>query len=473
MVAVKPRANVVEVPGEIVTDFYVLNEKNLTGPHTLTMTAKDPSGREVFRQTANVEVRGGDVFSQLAAEGVRVPFAKVAGMYRIEASLADAQGKEQARGFCEALAVDWKSGQLPPNGAVFEEGTRVQAFLKKGKNLEAAAYDDTQGKLDWIMVARPPNDMPQVIPPEYFTSAEGQTAGIACTVFNQRDTKQEARRIDKNVAFRCADGSTPDPGLPLTEYYGVRWEGWLKPPVTGSYAFQIQHDGRAKLWIDNQPVLDHAGAKNAPKDEQIALRLEAGKTVAIRFEYFHNRKDASAEVRWAIPQSKALNAARLFERVRQDGTTLILADYLDTWKPLLAEHAGLKMGESFEIGIDWVGGQYFVKEHPLFKSLPVNQALNWPYEQVVKKGRARYGIQMEGEELVAGCYRTWPFFLGTSVGVVPLGKGRIILSTLDIVPNLDVENGPASVARKLLCNYLEYAGPARPLKAAGAKADAQ
>ena len=44
----------------------------------------------------------------------------------------------------------------------------------------------------------------------------------------------------------------------------------------------------------------------------------------------------------------------------------------------------------------------------------------------------------------------------TAVGVIPCGKGRILVSTLNICGQLDNAAGPAHVARKLLCNYLEY-----------------
>ena len=47
--------------------------------------------------------------------------------------------------------------------------------------------------------------------------------------------------------------------------------------------------------------------------------------------------------------------------------------------------------------------------------------------------------------------------LGTAVGVVKVGRGHVIFSTLDIVANLGAPDGPADVARKLLGNYLHYA----------------
>jgi hypothetical protein len=52
--------------------------------------------------------------------------------------------------------------------------------------------------------------------------------------------------------------------------------------------------------------------------------------------------------------------------------------------------------------------------------------------------------------------------LGTVAGVIPLGRGRVVFSTLDICSNLNAPDGPAHVARKLLCNFLEYAGARQP-----------
>jgi hypothetical protein len=128
--------------------------------------------------------------------------------------------------------------------------------------------------------------------------------------------------------------------------------------------------------------------------------------------------------------------------------------------PLSAQATGIKYdGTLFLNGDGWMTGQYFVREHPLFKELPVNCGLDWPYEKVVQSGRNRYFMKMEGEEFVAGGYHTFrPRGFGTAVAVIPFGKGKIVVSSLDIVSNLASPEGPADVARKLLCNYIEFAG---------------
>lgn len=42
--------------------------------------------------------------------------------------------------------------------------------------------------------------------------------------------------------------------------------------------------------------------------------------------------------------------------------------------------------------------------------------------------------------------------------MIPYGKGKIVVSSLDVCSNLASPDGPVEVARKLLCNFIEYAG---------------
>jgi hypothetical protein len=75
---------------------------------------------------------------------------------------------------------------------------------------------------------------------------------------------------------------------------------------------------------------------------------------------------------------------------------------------------------------------------------------------VKHNGRTRSGLRIEGEELVAGAWHCYPMELGTAVGVIPDGKGKIVVSTRDIAGPLDSPDPAAGVARKLLCNFLAF-----------------
>jgi beta-galactosidase len=103
-----------------------------------------------------------------------------------------------------------------------------------------------------------------------------------------------------------------------------------------------------------------------------------------------------------------------------------------------------------------VGGRGIVKKHPLFNDLPVNAPLNCYYEALMRNGNQREVLQLQGEELIVGGYHCYPQKLGTMVGLIPCGKGYILFSTLDIYSNLNSEETTSAVAKKLLCNFINY-----------------
>lgn len=322
-VAVKAHSMVFEAPGQTTLDFFVVNEKDRRGEHTLKVKVEDRDNNKVFGAQWPVTLAGGETFGQLLKEGVPVA-AKKPGLYHVEATLLDKAGKKVAEGREEFWAVAWRGARIKGTGAVYETTDTIKHFLKAQFGREVTAYSGREGKLDWLILAGP-----------------------------------------------------------LTDKKG---------------------------------------------------RAIAG----------------------------APDVSRILERARKDGTTVLVIDYADHWSDAMAKAGALKVHGRFEVGKNWVGGQYFVREHPLFKNLPTDQAMSWPYQEVIRMGRNRYGLMLEGEDLVAGCLRTnllerGGYQLGTAVGVIKMERGRVVLSALQIVDNLDNPRPASVVGRKLLCNYLEYA----------------
>jgi beta-galactosidase len=458
-VAVMPRQQVTRAGDEVTVDFHAINEKDLRGPHTLVVAAKNPAGQTVFSRAIPVSLAGGDVYGQLLAKDVtfRLPFA---GKFCVEAQLVDASGAVKAAGREELLAVNWQDAPISNHGAVWG-GEQVRDFLKSGKGTAVPAYSDGLGKLDWLVVARAPGmGQPVTVPREAF---QGLRASFLDT---QNGNHVLDTRPEQAIALAVADGATPDPAVPLISNYGVRWEGKLVPAVTGSYSLGVQAGSAgAKVWLDGKEFVSSPGSA-AGRWASATIALTAGVPVSIKVEYTHRRGDGRCRLMWAPPDASATDLEKLMARVRDDGTTLVVLDFADTWMELIAKHTGVKYGGSFKIGTAWSGGIHFVREHPLFKDLPVNGAMDWPYQAVVRNGNERSGLLLEGEELVAGAWHAnleaAPQHLGTAVGVIPYGKGRIIVSTLDIADNLESTETPAHVARKLLCNYLEFASRPNP-----------
>jgi beta-galactosidase len=140
------------------------------------------------------------------------------------------------------------------------------------------------------------------------------------------------------------------------------------------------------------------------------------------------------------------------------GNTLMVLQDADLWARFLKEKGVLDYRGAEPIGVNWLGGNYFVREHPLFGGLPVNTAFNWEYQSLagyVK--RQRLGLRLEGEECVVGAFSGYDSELYSVVGIVPCGEGRILLSALDLMGAIQEENPANAVAKRLLLNYLEFA----------------
>jgi len=456
-VAVKPRQQIIAYPGSVTVDFYLLNEKNLHGPQTLKIRAADSSGKECFAKDLPFTATGGDVYGQLIAEAIQIPLTTAAGMNAITASVVDTQGKAQATGHDQILSVDWKSIPITGNGAVFENNHRVRDFLKKVKGIDAPLFDDTQGKLDWLVVAKSASKEAELIPEEALLSPDGKTPGLKASFFaNEKETQPLFEHTVSTLRISLLEGETPDPHVPLANGYMVRWEGFLLPPVDGDYTLTLKTHEQCRIWLDNQ--LDYDG-ENLPRGvpspkKDFKLKLSAGKPLPIRAEMLQRRDGAGLQLVWQTPIPEKITAAQVLDRAKRDGTKVLILDRASEWLRPIGTATGVPQGETFGIGTGWAGGQFFVKDHPLFAGLPVNQALNWPYQSVLAGDRKAFDLH--GGELIAGAWQSMPMKLGTAVGTLPLGKGTLILSTLDIVSQLDNPDSSAEVARRLFCNFLNY-----------------
>lgn len=456
-VAVKTRSQFAEIPGSVVVDFYLINEKNVHGPLTLDITVRDPNGKDVYTKTFDVTATGGEVYGQLLQAGITVPIAGATGMFTVEASLRDPGGRLVATGHDQVLAVDWKSQVLAGRGATWESTPNVCRFLEQEKGLKVADYHDNLGPLDWVVVTRPPNEgNPVQIPADCFRLPDSDQPGLRATFFGDPGfNKPLHQRTDSVVDFSVPDGATPDPALSMTENYGVRWEGRIVPPTTGEITFATDSDDGVRLWVNGELLFDDLQTQNNLVNHG-HIRLEAGKPVTVRLELWHRWGAARSQLLWSLPESNPPDPEKLIARVRDEGTTLLILDRADTWMDLIQKATSVKYHGSFTIGTAWLGGLHFVRQHPLFKGLPVNTAMNWPYQAVVSDGKTRSGLLLDGEDLVAGAWHCYPMDLGTAVGVIPCGKGKIVVSTLNITDELNSRETSACVAKKLLCNFIAF-----------------
>lgn len=140
----------------------------------------------------------------------------------------------------------------------------------------------------------------------------------------------------------------------------------------------------------------------------------------------------------------------LMDWVIRGGTLIILkgagewCEYLEHKE--IADYRGSRI-----LDRNWFGGNFFVKHHPLFEGLPQATAFNWEYQCFASYNRHREGLRLENGECIVGCYADHKNELFSALSVLPVGKGKIIITTLDF------ENAAGNaVANKLLRNIIEY-----------------
>lgn len=116
------------------------------------------------------------------------------------------------------------------------------------------------------------------------TAANGSVAGIGLTGRYYNGTEFETlvvTRTDNEVNFNWGSGS-PAVGVNNTNF-SARLEGQVKHEFSETYTYELQHDDGARLWVNNQLIIDQWGTSNfGTHTGQIAA--QAGALVNIKIE---------------------------------------------------------------------------------------------------------------------------------------------------------------------------------------------
>ena len=134
----------------------------------------------------------------------------------------------------------------------------------------------------------------------------------------------------------------------------------------------------------------------------------------------------------------------------KNGSTLIILDQADRWAGRLSSAI------HYTVSTSWgKRGHLVVAKSCLLKDLPIEQSMDWEY-QVFYRGRV-WGLNMSrvGNETVVAIVPDNTKDIITAVARIPYGNGWIILSTLNIIPELRSTTPQSAVAKKLFLNFLE------------------
>jgi hypothetical protein len=295
-----------------------------------------------------------------------------------------------------------------------------------------------------------------MVPTEYMVTSSGEK-GFDAVFYMDTDFKDEVHReVAPVINLNVLEGANPNPKVPVLNGYGVIYTGILTPPASGEYIFKVQSNDRAVIdvIINGKTVYQILESREHIGDGKI--RLEAGVPVNVKVEFRHMRSNSRCRLDWAVPYADLPDPQKLMERAKNDGTNIFILENTEEWTEFIEANSKAKVHETFYVGTNWLGGVMFNKKHPIFNELPVNDALNWPYQGVVRTGVERMGLVMEGEELLVGAYHTYPMAIGTAMGIIAVGKGKVLFSTLDLYGNILHEDSSGLVAKKIILNMIDF-----------------
>lgn len=340
-VAVKLRNKVISAGTAPIADFFIVNEANLKGRHTLNVTLDDPEGNIIFTQSYPVNITGGEEFGQQLVENVKLPVINKGGYFNLKATVTDTGGNVKTTGFDEIYSVDLNDHNVSLGKcAVLESDTTIRNFLNRTKGINVISYS------------------PEI--------------------------------PDMNVI------------------------------VIGTYDFEkISQDMMSDLF----------------------KRVQNGTKLVV-----------------------LSNADRFAKQI-----DLILKTHPSLFVPAPVLVSGPGGGGRGGAGGDIVnlggGGRLFVGIDPVLTGLPQAQGMSWEYQCFYKGARVVMGdaaivqgirLNWFRTELIVGLGSASSKEILSSLSRIPVGKGSVILSTLNMIPNLRNNFPSAVVAKKLFLNLLEY-----------------
>ncbi|MDR2844451.1 MAG: glycoside hydrolase family 3 C-terminal domain-containing protein [Candidatus Symbiothrix sp.] len=134
--------------------------------------------------------------------------------------------------------------------------------------------------------------------------------GLQAEYFLNKNLEGDPKiRRDEWINFEPTN-QAPDPFLPKSPM-SIRWQGNLRPTVSGTYTFAFTSDDGCRLFIDDKKVIDSWHNRNISTDT-LQINLEAGKDYRICAEYFDNRDMAIAHLSWRIPSVDVKSRLDLF-----------------------------------------------------------------------------------------------------------------------------------------------------------------
>ena len=187
---------------------------------------------------------------------------------------------------------DWSLGQGTRNNEFEVELVQGEKVPIKIEYIDQTAVAHIA--LKWV---RPEGTTEEIIPTNALSPRAG---GLLGTYFRDRVFKTPLfSRVDRYINFYWNQGK-PYNTMPNDEF-SVRWEGKLIPEFSETYTFTLHVDDGYRVFIDGKQVASGWRFANSPWEGKFRYKLEAGKKVDIKIEYFEFKGNSQILFYWESP----------------------------------------------------------------------------------------------------------------------------------------------------------------------------
>ena len=136
------------------------------------------------------------------------------------------------------------------------------------------------------------------------------------------------------------------------------------------------------------------------------------------------------------------------------GNHLLVLEHAVLWAEILAQKGVVQFKGEIRNDTEWSAGGTFNRPHPIFRDLPSGGVMGWEYQDLSNNWRNRHSLQLEEEKAIVGAMGGEPHQVGTAMGEVSMGKGTILLNTLDFESTFQKNNSSGKMASALLRNIV-------------------
>ena len=133
-------------------------------------------------------------------------------------------------------------------------------------------------------------------------SASGAVGPITASYYKNADFQTFKYSEQVNYIGNDWGAGSPNSAVLGTDQFSIRYVSTFHAPVTGTYIFRTYTDDGARLWVNNQLLVDQ-WLDMGPTSYVGTLTLTAGQTVPVQMEYYENAGGAVAFLYYTTPGS--------------------------------------------------------------------------------------------------------------------------------------------------------------------------